>query len=138
MPRQHRSEPSGCCAHGGAQRGPPTTRAGSGVDGRRVAPECASPEDALIFSKPPRDADEKSDGRGTGFQLVWLVLQGTLGRCQSSQSLSISHLSEMPLLCLDLKDLNLKPPPQAHFTSPNFPTDGPPGPFGGTGCALAD
>lgn len=53
-------------------------------------------------------------------------------------SLSISHLSEMPLLCLDLKDGNLKPCPQAHFTSPNFLPDGPPGPLGGTGCALAD
>lgn len=53
-------------------------------------------------------------------------------------SLSISHLSEMPLLCLDLKDGNLKPCPQAHFTSPNFLPDGSPGPLGGTACALAD
>lgn len=29
------------------------------------------------FSKPLRDADAQSDGRGTGFQLVWLVLRGT-------------------------------------------------------------
>jgi len=39
---------------------------------------------------------------------------------------------------LDLTDGNLKPSPRAHFTSPNFPTDGPAGPFGGTGCAPLD
>lgn len=33
------------------------------------------------------------------------------GRVSVQPSLSISHLSEMPLLCLDLKDGHLKPSP---------------------------
>lgn len=44
----------------GGPQTPPTTRAGSGVDGRRMAPQCASPGDASIFSKHPRDADGQS------------------------------------------------------------------------------
>lgn len=121
----------------GTQQGPPATQAGGGVEGRRAIPKCSSPEDASIFFKPLRDADAQSHGGGTGFQLVWLVLRGPLWVMSELLSLSISNLSEMPLLCLDLKDGNLKPFPQAHFASPNFPTDGPPGPLGGTGCAPA-
>lgn len=76
----------------------------------------------LLVLQAPKDADAQSKGLVSSWS-VWFY-EG-LGGLSELLSLSINHLSEMPLLCLDLNDGNWKPSPQACFPSPNFPTDVP-------------
>lgn len=87
-----------------------------------MAPKCASPEDTSIFSKPPKMLMHSPKD---WFLAGLSVFTRDFGGLSELLSLSINHLSEMPLLCLDLNDGNWKPSPQACFPSPNFPTDVP-------------